>query len=98
MCLRICAEDPGTCLRLRHRFVFGDSLWPQAYCSASGVCLDVRESIYRARMQPSEGKWRGSKTSREGYKKGLHPKGTYVGAVGSGVCFPFVSPGVIIGK
>jgi len=38
-----------------HRFVFGDSLWLQVYVSASGVCLDIRESIANARMHDSLG-------------------------------------------
>jgi len=38
-----------------HRFVFGESLWLRAYVSASGVCLDVWESIANAGMRDSFG-------------------------------------------
>jgi len=64
--------------------------------SASGVCLDVRESISCAGLQPSEGKRKGCKANRKGCKRGLNPKRTYAGVVRSGVCFPSVSPAVIM--
>jgi len=66
--------------------------------SASGVCLGIRETISCVGMQTSEGKRKGCKVSRKGYKRVLHPKGTYADVVSSSVCFPFVSPGVMIGK
>jgi len=44
--LRIQAYSSG----FGHELVFGDSLWLRVCGSASGVCLDVRESIANAGM------------------------------------------------
>jgi len=66
--------------------------------SASGLCLGIRESISCTGMQTSEGKRKCCKASRKGYKTVLHPNGTCADVVSSGVCPPFVSPGVMIGN
>jgi len=46
-------------------FVFEDYFWLRVYDSASGICLDVRESTSYAGMQPSDGKRNGCKGSRK---------------------------------
>jgi len=43
------AYDSG----FRHGFVFGESSWLRACVSASGLCLDVRESFENAGMRDS---------------------------------------------
>jgi len=55
--------------------------------SASGVCLDIRESTSCAGMQMSEGERKGGKANRKGCKRSLHPNGTCADVVSSGVCF-----------
>jgi len=46
-------------------------------------------------MPPSDRKRNGCKECRKCCKRVLHPQGTCVEVVSSGVCFPFVSPGVL---
>jgi len=48
-------------------------------------------------MEPSDRKRNGCKECRKGCERVLHPEGTCVEAVSSGVCFPFVGPGVLTG-
>jgi len=66
--------------------------------SASGICLEIRESIFCHGMQPWEGERGNCKASQSGCKRALHPNRTYADVVSSSVCFPFVSPGVMIRK
>ena len=94
--LRIQAYGSG----LGHGFVFGESLWLRVYGSASGICLDVWEAFPMQEYNDRKGSGTAARESgkkEKGCKRGLYRKETYADVVSSSVCFPFVSPEVLIG-
>ena len=79
-------------------FGYALGLGHMASSSALSVLFGRSGKHFPCRNAAVGRKRKGCKARVKGCKRGLHPEGTYADTVSSGVCFSFVSPGVLIGE